>query len=102
MAPGASAPCPHCKAENLAHRRACWRCARTLPTSLALGVGLTGRLSASDQGVARAPDRLEVEDVLPNTVVVGEGAESPETIDPAEHVEPTRLLWMIRRRSPHT
>ena len=31
-----SAPCPFCKAMNLAHRRGCWKCKRTLPVSFGI------------------------------------------------------------------
>ena len=31
-----SAPCPNCRATNFTHRRVCWKCARTLPSSFKL------------------------------------------------------------------
>ena len=31
-----SAACPKCRAKNLTHRRVCWKCGQTLPTSIML------------------------------------------------------------------
>lgn len=31
-----SAPCPNCRAKNFTHRRVCWKCGRTLPSSFKL------------------------------------------------------------------
>lgn len=101
MAPSASAPCPHCKAENLVHRRTCWRCARTLPTSFVLDASRNQWQPVQNGAGSAVPGPREVEEALRRAVVVGEGVETPETNDPAEVVQPTRLLWMIRRRARH-
>ena len=45
------APCPNCKALNMAHRRECWRCKRVIPPS----INLIARYSTPSKKPVAAP-----------------------------------------------
>ena len=92
-----TAPCPHCKAENMAHRRSCWRCKRTLPTSFALDAARrASRIGSAD---ARPPDRADIEEALRRAIIVG-GPDEEEEATPKEAGRfSKRLLWLIGKRT---
>lgn len=94
----ASAPCPHCRAENLAHRRECWRCKRTLPTSFALDAELRAshsRLAAEAE--AYRPTREDIEEALQHATIIDgqDDNASPQERDTLGR----RLLWFFGKRS---
>lgn len=99
MSPGYTAPCPHCKAENLAHRRHCWRCKRTLPTSFAMDTELSWAYDHRESGMSyRCPQKEDVEDTL-NRAIVVDGTIEEETAFPyGGGVFGKRLVWLLRKR----
>jgi len=99
-----SAPCPHCKAENLAHRRTCWRCKRTLPTSFALDAELrTARLRFFTTPDGQTPpSRAEIEASLERAIIIGESQDYDEEEEPVAEGESRfskRLLWLLGKRT---
>lgn len=97
-----SAPCPHCRAENMAHRRICWRCKRTLPTSFALDAELRHartRLSAPAEPVR--PSRADIDAALEQAIIIGQPPEQEEE-EPFPEGEGNvgkRLLWLLGKRT---
>lgn len=95
MSTEGTAPCPHCKAENMAHRRICWRCKRTLPTSFALDAAL--RMSAL-RTAAAAPTPEEIEDALRQAVIIGDDENDEAALDESSGFR-KRLLWLLGKRT---
>lgn len=99
MAGNGTAPCPHCRAENLAHRRECWRCKRTLPTSFALDAR-----RRPDAAVAQAPPppptRAEIDEAISQAVVFCQG-DVEEPLPYASGGFGKRLIWILRKRTMH-
>jgi hypothetical protein len=103
MAVEPTAPCPHCKAENMAHRRECWRCRRTLPTSFALDAGARfARIGRAAPPSAPPPTPAEIQAALDQAIIIGErpSAETEETSAPPEGAGGVgkRLLWLLGKR----
>ena len=96
-----SAPCPHCRAENFAHRRTCWRCKRTLPTSFALDAQLLAARArpSSRPGGVGPPGAEEVRQSLEQAIIVGGPSEDEEPFPQGAGVFGKRLLWLLGRRS---
>jgi hypothetical protein len=100
MASQSTAPCPHCKAENFAHRRECWRCKRTLPTSFALDARDP---SIPFEGVSARqlpkPDRAAIEEAISKAIVYTEHDTEEGQFAYGSGSFGKRLIWMLRRRS---
>ncbi len=61
MSPGKDyAPCTHCGANNITHRRACWRCGATLPYT----IGLDGKPRANSDWSQTRVNRAEIDRLL--------------------------------------
>jgi hypothetical protein len=99
MSPVATAPCPHCKAENLAHRRHCWRCKRTLPTSFAMDAELFSAYARREARVScRCFQEEDSADAL-SRAMVENGRVDGETAFPyGGGVFGKRLVWLLRKR----
>jgi hypothetical protein len=99
MAVEPTAPCPHCKAENMAHRRECWRCKRTLPTSFALDAQMrAGRRPPADQEQASRPTRADVEEALDQAIIIDE-SEARSSFAQEGGGFGKRLLWLFRKHT---
>jgi hypothetical protein len=93
-----SAPCPHCRAENLAHRRKCWRCKRTLPTSFALDAELhSGPTFSSEEGEAYRPSHEDIEEALRQAIII-DGEEDNAPTREGDTLG-KRLRWLFGKRS---
>jgi hypothetical protein len=96
MAMQPSAPCPHCKAENLSHRRECWRCKRTLPTSFALDAHMqSSRKQDANHYANMRPTVEDIESAVAQAVIVGDEAQAPEEAGGLRQ----RLVWILRKRT---
>jgi hypothetical protein len=61
MSPGKDyAPCTHCNANNITHRRVCWRCGATLPYT----IGLDGKPRSNSDWSQNRTNRAEIERLL--------------------------------------
>ncbi len=99
MAGNGTAPCPHCRAENLAHRRECWRCKRTLPTSFALDARRRPEPTIAPL-TPPAPTRAEIDEALSQAVVISQG-DGQEDLPYASGGFGKRLIWILRKRTMH-
>jgi hypothetical protein len=99
MAMEPTAPCPHCKAENMAHRRNCWRCKRTLPTSFALDAELrASRIRLANRVEADPPTKQEIESALEQAIIIGGQFSGEEQFPEGSGVIGKRLLWLLGRK----
>jgi hypothetical protein len=97
-----SAPCPHCRAENLAHRRDCWRCKRTLPTSFALDAhNYSARLRRIANLPGSRPSEEEIEEALSQAIIIEEAELMPDPFPQGDSGSSRRLLWFLRRSARH-
>lgn len=96
MAAIGTAPCPHCRAENLVLRRECWRCANTLPTTVAADLApAVGAGRAAERAPAPASDVSL--SALANAVVFARG-EDEDALPYAGGGFGRRLVWVMHRR----
>ncbi len=95
MAIKPSAPCMHCKAENLEHRRACWRCKRTLPTSFPLDARLTFQAEIDREN---APTHDDIRVSVRQAVITSDRPD-PSHHDSSDGSLNRRLVWFLRDRS---
>ena len=99
MAMEPTAPCPHCKAENMAHRRTCWRCKRTLPTSFALDAELrASKVRLANRVETAPPTKQEIETALEQAIIIGGQFSDEEQFPEGSGVFGKRLLWLLGRR----
>jgi hypothetical protein len=99
MSPGKDyAPCPHCSANNITHRRVCWRCGYTLPYT----VGLDGKShinAVSKAEIERLLDQAEVLDVVGQQKrMEAAGAHAAMRLQVEEMPLKMRALHWLRRR----
>jgi hypothetical protein len=94
-----TAPCPICKAENLAHRRECWRCKKTLPKSFALDADLGAKAQLASE--AKPPTKQDIERCLREAIIVSDPELERESspFPYAGGAVGKRLIWMFRRRT---
>jgi hypothetical protein len=104
MSPGNDyAPCPHCAANNISHRRVCWRCGFTLPYT----VGIDGQRRAnlesprpvSQAEIARMLDQAQTFDLETSM----KRAEAQEEMSEKARITETPLkirawFWLRRRK----
>lgn len=104
MSPGNDyAPCPHCAANNITHRRVCWRCGFTLPYT----IGIDGQPRANHEA-ARPVSRAEIERLLDQAQTLDletpkKRAEAQEEMSEMARVADTPLkirawFWLRRRK----
>lgn len=83
----------------MAHRRICWRCRRTLPTSFALDAEIRaarGRLYTRVE--QEPPTRAEIDLALDQAIIIGGATEDEEQFPQGSGVFGKRLLWMLGKR----
>jgi hypothetical protein len=102
MSPEVSAPCPHCRAENLSHRRNCWRCKRTLPTSFALdALTYSARMRHFANLPGTRPTQEDIDEALSLAVIIEEAELTSDPFPQGDNVSSRRLLWFLRRSTRH-
>ena len=102
MAMEPTAPCPHCRAENMAHRRTCWRCKRTLPTSFALDAELlAARSRLGNPSTTNPPTQKEIDSALEQAMV--QDAELLGDTQHAVYLTDTSVVFVfLGRDAAHT
>lgn len=86
--------CPHCAAPNLAHRRECWRCGRTLPMSFAL------EHSVDEPSSSQPPTDNDVKAALEKAIAVD--GTRPLKTETDEETESRLFRWLFPWRNKHT
>lgn len=107
MSPGKDyAPCPHCSANNITHRRECWRCGHMLPYT----IGLDGKPKANSVQETGTVSRAEIERLLNQAQTFDleeerrreaevQRGQQAEFARPAETPLKERALQWLRRRA---
>lgn len=108
MSPGKDyAPCTHCSANNITHRRVCWRCGATLPYT----IGLDGKPRANHDWSQQRTNRAEIERLLDQAQTLDLEQEKRQqqlqeqqerTVEPAHHAFRSRIWRWLKRGGEET
>ena len=80
----------------MAHRRHCWRCKRTLPTSFALDAELrSARHRLSNHIEFDPPTREDIQASLEQAIIIGGHNEDEEQFPQGAGVFGKRLMWLL-------
>jgi hypothetical protein len=92
-----TAPCPHCRAENKAPRRECWRCKHTLPTTFSQKHA-AGSSATVPGGHGADHTRAAAGEPLGDCVVLSRG-DDEEALPYASGGYGRRLIWKLQRQT---